>query len=337
MNDKIDVIVPWVDGNDSVWRKEKNEFLKKISIDSKSDSNIRFQSWDNMQYWFRGIENCMPWINNVFFVTWGHVPSFLNLKHPQLRIIKHEDYIPEEYLPTYNSNTIEMNYFRIKELSENFIIFCDDFFPLQYAEEEYYFKDNRVCDEAVENIITTAAFGPVANMSRYHQVNNMFFINKYFSKRKVIEENYEKWYCDDYGELVERTKSLDYWYDFAGFREPHVAASLKKSVLQHLWEIEPEILDKASRNNFRGYSDVTQSLIRFWQLCEGDFCPRKTRGKAVFVDINNYKDIAQDIKSKKWDMVSINENCTPEEFEIIKQEINGALEYIFPNKSSFEI
>lgn len=336
MNDKIDIVIPWVDGKDPEWIAEKLEMKSKYCSDEESDSNIRFASWDNMQYWFRAVENFMPWVNKIFFVTWGHVPMFLNVNNPKIKIVKHEEYLPKEYLPTYNSNTIEMNYFRINDLSENFVIFNDDFFPLQSISEEYYFKDNMVCDEAVENIVVTAAFGSVSNMARYTQVNNMMIINRHFKKHEVQKKNWDKWYCEDYGDLLNRTKSLQYWVDFPGFRDPHMPSAIKKSTLKNLWDIEGDVLYKASMNHFRAYNDVTQYLIRYWQLCEGNFYPRRTLGKCFFVDKNNVKQIADVIRHQKEQMICINENCVGEEFEYVKKEINKALEELLPNKSSFE-
>lgn len=336
MNGKIDIVLTWVDGNDPDWKKEKEDCLRKQNVEKISDSHIRFESWDNLQYWFRAVERFMPWVNKIFFITYGHLPDFLKIDHPKLQIVKHEDYIPKQYLPTFNSNTIEMNLHRIPQLSEDFILFNDDLFPLRPIEEGYYFRNDRVCDEAVENIITTAVYGPVANLARYASINNMFIINKYFKKRDVQEKNWNKWYCKDYGERLERTKSLQYWYDFPGFYDPHMANAMKKSVLSNLWELEGEILDRASKNQFRAYTDVTQYLIRYWQLCTGEFYPRKTQGKFYFVTRENYKEIAKSIEAQEYQMVSLNEDCSPEEFESIKRWINASLEKILPDRSSFE-
>lgn len=336
MNKEIDIIIPWVDGSDPAWQKVKEESKKRYHPEENSDSNIRFESWDNLQYWFRAVEKYMPWIHKIFFITWGHIPEFLNINHPKIEIVKHKDYIPQEYLPTFNSNTIEMNYHRIKNLSENFIIFNDDTIPLQPIEEEYYFINDRICDEAVENIIIAAEFGSVSNMARYTQVNNMMIINKYFKKREVQEKNPDKWFCKEYGALLERTNSLRYWYDFPGFYDPHMPSAMKKSVLKNLWKAEPEKLHRASLNHFRGHTDVTQYLIRYWQLCEGNFCPRKTQGKMCLVNTRNYQKYAEGIRNQKWQMVSLNEVCNPEEFKFIKKEINSALDYILPDKCSYE-
>lgn len=336
MNDKIDIIIPWVDGSDLEWLKEKEKYYLLRNADCKSNSNIRFQSWDNLRYWFRAVEKNMPWVNKIFFVTWGHLPAFLNTAHPKLRIVRHREYIPEKYLPTFNSNTIEMNYHRIPDLSENFILFNDDLFPLQPISEEYYFDNNMVCDEAVEGHITPVDIGDLSRWACVVKANNMLFINRHFAKRQVQKENFWKWFYPGYGELLKRNISLHYWYDFAGFHDPHMAVALKKSTLERLWKTEEDTLNQASLNQFRGETDVSQCLIRYWQLCMGDFKPRKTLGKSFVVRMNNYKQIAKEIEQRKWQMVSLNEDCRPEEFEIIKAEINGSLAKILPDKSSFE-
>ena len=332
-NKPIDVVIPWVDEKDPVWQRQKREYEDVKSFES---SNMRFQSWGNLHLWFRSIEKCMPWVNHIFLITCGQVPEFLDKNNPKLRLIDHKDFIPQEYLPTFNSNTIEMNIHRIEELSENFILFSDDVFPLTLIKEDYYFKDDQVCDEAVENIITTTSFGAVSRMTRYAQVNNMFIINKYFRKRDVQEKYRDKWFCEDYGDRLERTKACEYWYDFPGFYDPHMANAMKKSTLAKLWELEPEMLDEGSKDRFRGPFDVTQYLIRYWQICSGEFYPRRTLGKVFFPTFDTYRDVVNAIKNRDYPMISFNENCTPEQFKIMKKEINTALEGVFPEKCSFE-
>ena len=336
MNDKIDIVIPWVDGADKEWQKTRNDWYAQCHPDKLSNSDVRFQSWDNLQYWFRAVEKFMPWVHKVFLVTCGHLPAFLNTDCPKLRIVRHEEYIPEKYLPTFNSNAIELNYHRIKDLSENFLVFNDDVFPLQPIKEEYYFQDNVVCDEAVEGHIVPVDTGLIANMARYVQVNNMIIINRYFKKREVQEKHWDKWYCEDYGELLERTKSLAYWYDFAGFRDPHMANAMKKSTLDRLWKIETAAFNRTSANRFRAFSDISQYLVRYWQLCEGEFIPRRTVGKFYEINRKNCKEIASEIEEQKYQMISINESCVGEEFDFVKKRINLALERVLPGKSEFE-
>lgn len=336
LSQNIDVVLYWVDETDVEWQKSKEEFFSKENADIRSCSKIRYQGWDNLKYLFRGIEAFMPWVHKIFFVTCGQKPGFLNENHKKLVLINHDEFMPDEYLPTFNSSAIEMNFHRIKELSENFIIFNDDMFPVKAVDEEYYLRDNLPCDEAIENIITTASFGPVGEMARYSTINNMFIINRHFKKRQVQEQFYDKWFNSEYEELLERTESLRYWNDFPGFYDPHVPSLLKKSVMQEIWGKEEEVLDKSCRSRFRSYRDVTQYVVRYWQLCTGEFVPRKTLGRPFFVDGRNYINAVNAIREQRMPVVCINENCEGIEFENIKAEVNAALMSILPDKSSYE-
>ena len=78
---KIDFVLTWVDCNDPEWQREKAKFQGKTLSD---DDIMRYRDWDNLRYWFRGVEKFAPWVNSVFFVTCGHYPSWLNLNHPKL-------------------------------------------------------------------------------------------------------------------------------------------------------------------------------------------------------------------------------------------------------------
>ena len=169
------------------------------------------------------------------------------------------------------------------------------------------------------------------------KANNILFINRHFCKREVQKKNYDKWFCEAYGDLVHRNEGLHYWNNFCGFRDPHMANAMKKETLQKLWETEPETLHRASMNRFRGETDLSQYLIRYWQLCEGNFIPRRTLGKSFLVTSENYKEIADSIKNQEWQMVSLNEECSWKEFEKIKSAINQAFAKLLPEKSIFEV
>ena len=333
MNGKIDIIIPWVDGNDAGWQEQKRNYMEAEHLTEIGEPGIRYQSWDNLQYVLRGIESYMPWVHKVFLVTCGHLPQWINLDCERLIVVKHSDYIPGKYLPTFNSNVIEMNYFRIKELSENFILFNDDLFLAQPIEENYYFQDGFPCEEAVETHF--ALKGEMTQQMLYAFINNMLILNRNFNKTEVIKKNWMKWFDPVYGERVEQNIFLRYWRNFESFVYPHEAKPMKKSILREIWDKEPEMLDIASRNRVRTYSDVTQQLVSMWQICSGDFIPHKCNGRYFIVDKENCKEIADMIRGHKYPVFSLNEKNT-EDFDIIKKEITNALEDILPDKSAFE-
>ncbi|WP_026507424.1 stealth family protein [Butyrivibrio sp. MC2013] len=339
MNKPIDIVIPWVDGNDSNWIEEKKTWSYKsaLSISDDCNSQIRYADWDNLKIWFRSIEKCLPWIDHIFFITWGHIPKFLKTDNPKLRIIKHDDYIPDAYLPTFNSNTIEMNTWRIKELSDSFILFNDDSFVLEPLEINYYFKNNMVCDESIETPIMPVDVGSVSEYACHTKANNIILLNKHFNKRQVQQRYHDLWFSPVYGDLLERNERLSYWNNFCGFHDPHLPNAIKKSTMKAVWEAEYEALDAASKNRFRSHNDISWFLVRYWQFCTGDFVPRRALGKNLLITDDNYKEIADIIRNRQYPVICLSEAFDMNRFDEIKETINSAFESIFPEKSSFEL
>ena len=135
----IDIVITWVDGSDPAWLAEKAKYLPPAERDSNSPNRNR--DWGLLPYWFRSIEKFAPWARTVHFVTWGHVPEFLDLEAPRLHVVRHEEFIPAEYLPTFSSHAIEMHLHRIPGLAEHFIYFNDDMFLLRPMQETDFFRD----------------------------------------------------------------------------------------------------------------------------------------------------------------------------------------------------
>ncbi|MBW7920746.1 MAG: stealth conserved region 3 domain-containing protein, partial [Rubellimicrobium sp.] len=66
-------------------------------------------------------------VRNIYVVTSGQVPSWLNVEHPQVTVVSHRELYPDAaVLPTFNSSSIETVLHRIEGLSEHFLYFNDD-------------------------------------------------------------------------------------------------------------------------------------------------------------------------------------------------------------------
>lgn len=122
--EKIDFVVPWVDSNDPEWIASYNHYRPEKPL----QDNARFRNWGLFRYWFRSVERYAPWVNKVYLVTNGKFPDWINPDCEKLVLVKHTDFIPQKYLPTFNSKTIELNLGRIDSLSEHFVYFNDDVF-----------------------------------------------------------------------------------------------------------------------------------------------------------------------------------------------------------------
>ena len=325
--EKIDFVILWVDGSDEKWLKEKNKYTN-----IKGDASInRFRDFGNLQYLFRGIEKYADFVNNIFFITWGHIPSWLNVNHPKLKIIRHDQFIPNKYLPTFNSNVIELNLHRIKDLSEHFVLFNDDLFILNDLFSNDFFENGLPKDMYVEYF--------KKNCSRRHSTlrkNYQSIISKYFDKKTTIKNNINKVFNLRYGLLNFKTLSVLKYKQYCDFYSDHLNRNFLKSYYEKLWKLEYDILDKACYNKFRADSDIGQAIVRYFSLLEGNFAPYKSLGKYFIIKNDNTK-LIKCISKKKYKIICINDADTSIDFEKTKKEINEVFEKKFPNKSKFEL
>lgn len=332
MNDKIDFILTWVDGNDSEWLNQFSHYSNKVEGDDRS---IRYRDWDNLQYWFRGIEKYAPWVNKIHFVTWGHLPQWLNKNHPKINIVKHEDYIPSKYLPTFSSHVLELNFHRINGLTDKFVYFNDDTFITKKMESKDFFKDNLPCDIAIiKPLINHFRMSTGAIVS-----NNMEIINTNYNKNNCIKGNLSKWFNIKYKKHLLNTLLMMPYKNFAGFLNPHLPNSFLKSTYNELWDKEYEVLNNTCENKFRDGRDVNQWLFRYKQLVEGKFSPRNPSVGRTYNLTNDNTDVYSAIVEKKFKMICINDNDIDPIKNFIKEKelIIEAFSKIFPDKSSFEL
>lgn len=331
MTQKIDFILTWVDGNDPEWRKLKKQFTKDETGDNR---DIRFRDWGNLQYWFRGVEKFAPWVNKIHFITWGHVPNWLNINHPKLNIVTHKDYIPQKYLPTFSSHVIELNFHRIKELSEKFVYFNDDTFITRSMKEKDFFVNNLPCDIAV----IMPSINDFRNSTGAIVSNNMEIINTTYDKNKVIKGNLTKWFNIRYKKFIINTLLMMPYKNFAGFFNPHLPNSFLKETYKELWDDEYEVLNWTCKNKFRTGRDVNQWLVRYKQLVEGKFIPRNPSIGKTYSMTNNNANIINAIVNQKHKMICINDNDKDPimDFKKEKKLIIDAFQQILPEKSTFE-
>lgn len=329
MNNKIDFVLIWVDGNDPEWRKE---YLKYASLSNGDKNEIRFRDWDNLRYWFRGVDKFAPWVHKVHLVTCGQKPDWLNLKSEKLNLVKHCDYIPNHFLPTFNANTIELNLHKISGLAEQFVYFNDDTFIIDNIKPEDFFKGGLPCDMAVLNTIDNLLIGNII-------LNDVLAINRIFNKNDVIKSNLSKWINIKYASYLFRTLLLMPWKSFPGFLNPHLPNAYLKKTFFEVWNAFPDILEKTSASRFREIDNVNQYLFRYWQLCTGQFVPRNVCSSAYSTSIqdDNILNITTKIQNQMYKIICLNDSAKIRNYEKCRDDINEAFKFIFPNKSQFEL
>lgn len=329
MSEKIDFILTWVDGNDPKWQQKY-----RACVGNKNINFAHYRDYGTLKYWFRAVEKYAPWVNKIHFVTCGQIPEWLDTSHSKLNCVSHEDYMPEGYLPTFSANPIELNFHRIKELSEQFVYFNDDTFLSAPVKECDFFVKGLPCDAALLSSLIPSVKNEVIT---YILFNDLLLINSNFSKRQAYKNNFSKWFNIKYGKAVLKNAYYFPIGKFSGFVNPHLPNSFLKSTFEDVWNRESEYLDAVCRNHFRTKEDVNQYLMRYWQLIQGKFYPRSPKiGRCVVLGQDN-DELRNNLITRRYKMMCINDDPNSENMENEFSWLCSVFESVFPEKSTFEI
>lgn len=300
----IDFVVTWVDSSDPEWQKKFAAYRDELE-GNKEICDIRYKEHNTLRYWFRGVEKFAPWVRKIHFITNGQYPAWLNLNHPKLHFVRHEDYIDRDYLPLFNSHSIENNLHRIQGLSEKFVYFNDDVFVISQVNSDFFFRNGLPCDSAILTIPPRTLEGAYMNAIS----NDLKLINMHFNRREVISRNILKWFNPKYGvRIICPPRLLSLNTKFTWLKNPHTAQPYLKSTFNEVWRKCAEYLTRTNYSRFRTNNDVSHLLFRYWQLAEGNFYPTYLRkGHPYFLINEDLPKILGCIKNHSAKVICIND------------------------------
>lgn len=244
---KIDAVIPWVNGNDEIWQKKVNEYLKvKIDFNKKRESK-RYNSIGEIEITIKSLIKYAPFLKNIYIVTDDQTPNsfedlkkLANYKGINLKIIDHKiifkDY--EQYLPCFNSCSIGSLLFRIPNLSEYFIIFNDDIFLMRESKPSDFFINKL----------------PIIRGKWKEYYENQYFRNLYykilflFKNHKIKKNGGFKTFQQNSARLVGVDRYL---------RRFHTPVSVRKSTLKRFFNGN-DLLENNIKHRFR---NKTQFII----------------------------------------------------------------------------
>lgn len=247
----VDIIIPWVNSDDIKWRQEFT-FWKERETGNKDLH--RFIDHGTLRFVLRSIEKFCPWCRHVFLIlsSQSQIPDWLDTNHPKLKIVYHKDYIPKEFLPTFNSNVIELFYSRIEELSENFILMNDDYYFWNDMGEEFYFKNNLP--------VYNPEYSRIAlNGTQFQR----FLKNSLNFNNKVLDQH------------------------ACSLNSPnHLIVSYKKSLQKFILEkYKNELMSTFKKSRFRANANVMHWLFYDLAVRLGMFClDRRNRGQFILMN-----------------------------------------------------
>ena len=172
-------------------------------------------------------------------------------------------------------------------------------------------------------------------------INNSAVINQNFNLTDTIRRNPRQWLSpkNSFTNLllticllpITRNKVPALYYH-------HLPQPFLKSTLEEVWKKEPELLHSVCLNKFRTSRDVSQGLMKYWQIMSGNIYPRNVRRTGYYsnLDSDNLNNVDRIIRKQKKQLLCLND-AEVEDFNYTKRLVLDAFEYIFPHKSKFEV
>lgn len=332
----IDFVIAWVDGNDIAWQQS---YIEHRGRARRADA-CRFRDWGLLRYWFRAVEAYAPWVHRVFFLTNGQTPEWMDTDCEKLRIVRHEEYIPADMLPTFNSNTINLNLHRIPDLSEHFVYFDDDVFLNAPVKPERYFVDGLPCDYNAERL-RAPFYNKISGYSNcLSDYCNIAVLNSHFNRREVMSARPDLWMGNHLTEKDKQVaKAIGDDRCFHGFTYQHNEKPFLKSVYAEAWEQEGDRL-RATCTQFRIDYELSIYFMRYWQFATNRFHPipyPKDAG-AVNLDVNSLMLTVLAMNKPNIKSLCLNdyEGCSQGDYQKIAPELQKQWQQKLPEQSIFE-
>jgi len=290
----MDIVITYVNGADPQWQRSYSDYTHKPLITK------RYRDWGTLKYLLRAIEKNLPFIENVFLVvsSMSQVPEWAS---SGLKVITHDMIIPKDYLPTFNSTSIEMFLHRIPGLSEEYIYFNDDIFPVRPCSETDFFTDGKAVLKFHNCLLRGGQF-------RKHTLNSDRLARKALNKKSFVSY----------------------------LRPKHTATTMLRSVCEEAFrKSEPELLSRISR--VREDYNVNQYYYLDYQKLSGKTVPGCLSKKHFSLAVASEKDIRAFFADPDSALVGINDTkVSPEKEESVSSMLREVMQQIFPAKSRFE-
>lgn len=303
----IDYVFPYVNPTDKDWQEKYSYFS---SSSESANQSARFRDFSLLKFIFRSIEIYAPFIKNVFILvaTENQIPSWVNKGCSKLKIITHDQFIPEKYLPTFNSNTIETFTPFIPGLSEHFIYGNDDIIFRRKTEASDFFYSDQIIKFAYTYRQTKFPRDFQFVCQKTWQI-----VNELFPKVKIDNKDYT------------------YIKQFHGSASPRLLSDCKECYNK----LESKLLKNLTQ--FRSNSrNVNQYIYGYISIFLGHVLKIENEIIGNYLSIDDLKvdKLIKELNNTKSKMICINDTASMTQNDI--DQIYKALNILFPNKSSFE-
>lgn len=335
--DGIDFVLTWVDETDPAWRSSRDSWLEReVGPQAEDASDERFRDMGTLRHWFRGVERFAPWVRRVHFVTCGHVPSWLNLDHPKLHVVRHDEFMPADALPTFNSNAIELCMDAIPGLAERFVSFNDDMFLVGGVRPDDFFSGGLPRDMLALQPVIANVGNPVMS---YIYLNNSLLLARHFSKRGLMRRHPGWFFHAGYPARYFAYNAVELAFpQITGFYSTHGPAPLLRRTFSQVRDVEGEALAGTARHRFRDARDVSIYALREWQKLSGAFVPANVTRSLGYYALERDGDLDRldrGLRGKRPKVACVNDGpCA--DFDARAARVRALLDRVLGAPCSFE-
>lgn len=342
----IDFVLPWVDSHDPQWLAQKNHY--QAAFHGRTDATVssRYQDLDSLRYVLRSIEQNCPWFHKIYLITAGHYPAWLDIHHPQIELISHQQlFIRPQNLPVFNSSAIEMNLVNLKGLSEQFVYLNDDTVFLRPVPVERLFQQGKPVDFLCHGWLRRGQlFQQLRGYNSWVDAlnNNIALINRMscpaaLDKHLLFHPSYST------SEQLSNALLKYVYRQYFWFTHWHLPQPYCRHTLQQVYQaFQPEIL-ACTANRFRAGNDLTVYLNRYWHLIHGDFFPARyhdgfVRNISSLKELNAASQFLQQHTEIRF--VCLNDTFQPQneaELNAMQQAQSTLFQQYLPKPASFEL
>lgn len=293
----MDVVITYVNGNDPLWQED---FKRAVNVPAITK---RYRDMGTFPYLFRGLEKCIPEVENVFLVVArdSQVPKWINRE--RVKVVTHADFIPAEKLPLFNSCAIELFLHKIPGLGEEFLYFNDDCIPLAPLSVEDFFSSGKIVIGFGKHIFTFAEF-----------------------KKQCLRSD----------RLARKAAGIKPELFFV--RPQHTCTPMFRSESEKAFrKVEKELL--RSVTPLRSGDSVNQYFFTDYCLFTGKAVDRRRPSKKFSLRLSEPDNVAAFITDPgNMKMICINDSKIPEEqYDYYRKAILDAFARRFPDKSRYEV
>lgn len=295
----MDYVLPYVDGSDPVWREQYRQMFSSCKMDES-----RYRSFGTLRYAFRSVAKNMPFIDRIVLIvsTESQVPAWVN--RDTVRIVTHDEFMPENHLPTFSSSAIESDMWRIDGLSDCFVYGNDDFFVLRPLTRGDFF------------------LGDVPRLN--------------FSESDFHARNIFRWCCRNGMDMVADVMGVERTDQWILIKPHHCMKGIVTAHMKELGRrceklIEPTITVMRHRSNVTGY------IYHYQEYYSGNYAPFKACYRYVQIK-NDFGQVESMLKDPETDVLCINDagELNKVYYYSACNMLQDTLDRLFPDECKYE-